>query len=260
MIVFLTWMQRMRRTIPNQCRLGSMVRIATFALILPTLTGCAALQTSVSDPRVAGVLGDLKDAIQDIDPEGVAKTKLCERYRDKGVVLAEAAWRNTWPSFAPLWATPPDPAADLAYCHGLIVKAGADIVTKKSDSGSASAVCFQAQFPQDFDDKSIQQQAAITCHEAFHILEQKTVGCVDWLALYFGTISARMTFEGTAYVLAGGLLRRYGWSDDRVLAWLGKRAERFPERYSIPRQVITDECTRDHWLAIDSAFRKRTGF
>lgn len=237
-----------------------MVRIATFALLLTTLTGCAALQTAVSDPRVAGVLGDLKDAIQDIDPEGVAKGKLCERYMAKGVVLAEAAWSNEWKSFAPLWATPPDPTADMAYCHRLIVDAGADIVTKKSDSGSASAVCFQAQFPQDFADKSIEEQGAITCHEGAHILEQMRVGCADWNVLYFGTISARMTFEGTAYVLAAALLRRYGWPEPRVSAWLAKRADRFPERYSIPREVITDECTLDHWLAIEGAFRQRTGF
>lgn len=237
-----------------------MVRIATFALLLTTLTGCAALEKAVKDPRVAGVLENLKDAIQDIDPQGVAKGKLCERYMAKGVVLAEAAWTNEWKSFASLWGTPPDPAADLAYCHGLIVDAGADIVTKKSDSGSASAVCFQAQFPMDFGEKSIEEQAAITCHETSHILEQKRVGCRDWLALYFGTISARLTFEGTAYVLSAALLRRYGWPEERALAWLTKRAERFPERYSIPREVITDECTLDHWLAIESAFRQRTGF
>lgn len=236
-----------------------MVRIATFALILFSLTGCALLDKATSDPRVGDVVTKLKEAIQDIDPQGAAKTKLCERYMAKGVILAENAWEDQWPSFAGLWDTPPDPAADLAYCRGLIVDAGATIVTKTSDSGSATAVCFQAQFPQDFGDKSIEEQAAIACHETLHILEQKHVGCADWLALYFGTVSARLTFEGTAYVLAGAYLRRYGWSEARVRSWLTKRAERFPERYSIPREIITDECTLDHWLAIEGAFRERTG-
>lgn len=254
-----TWMRHTKQTIPNRCRLGSMVRIATFALLLFNLTGCALLDKATDDPRVGDVVTKLKEAIQDIDPQGVVKAQLCERYMARGVVLAEAAWTYQWPSFAPLWDKPPDPAADLAYCRGLIVDAGATIVTKTSDSGSATAVCFQAQFPQDFGDKSIEEQAAVACHEAAHILEQKTVGCLDWVALYFVTISARMTFEGTAYVLAVALLRRYGWSEARARTWLTKRAERFPERYSIPREVITDECTLDYWLAIEGAFRKRTG-
>lgn len=237
-----------------------MVRIATFALLALTLTGCALLQKVTADPRVGDVITKLKEAIQDIDPEGVAKTQLCERYKQKGVMLAEAAWANEWPSFAPRWATPPDPAADLAYFRDLIESAGATIVTKISDSGSASAVCFQAQFPQDFADKSIQEQAAIAGHEAAHILEQMRVGCANWLALYFGTISARLTFEGTAYALTVALLERYGWTQDRADAYLAKRAQRFPERYSIPRQVITDECTLEHWTAIRGALRKRTGF
>lgn len=236
-----------------------MVRIATFALLLITLPGCAALQKAIKDPSAAGLIGNLKDAIQDIDPKGVAKGKLCERYKAKGVVLAENAWTNEYPSFAPLWDTPPSPAADMAFCQGLIRDAGATIVTKTSDSGAASAVCFQAQFPQDFGEKSIEEQAAITCHEAAHILEQGRVGCVDWLALYFGTVSARLTFEGTAYVLAADVLRRYGWSEARITAYLRKRAERFPERYSIPRQIITDDCTWEYWMAIQTEFRKRTG-
>lgn len=236
-----------------------MVRIATFALLLFTLTGCALLEKAVMDPRAADLLGNLKDAIQDIDPQGVAKTELCKRYKAKGVILAENAWRGHWPQFASLWTTHPEPAADMTYCHGLIESAGATVVTKTSDSGSASAVCFQAQFPMDFDDKSVQEQAAITCHEALHILEQKTVGCADWLALYFGTVSARMTFEGTAYILGAALLRRYGWPEERITRYLRKRAERFPERYSIPREVITDECTWEYWMGIQSEFRKRTG-
>ena len=234
-----------------------MRRLPLTIIAMALTLGCE-LPSTVK-PFAKDGLGKLRDAIADIDPAGVAKDQLCNQYKAKGRALAENAWTHEWPKFATLWLTPADPSADLVYCRALITDAGAQIVTKKSDSGAASAVCFQAQFPQDFAGKSLEEQAAITCHEAAHILEQARVGCVDWGKLYFGTISARLTFEGTAYVLGVALLVRYGWTEERAYAYLARRAERFPERYSIPREVISDSCTLEHWTGIRNALRERAG-
>lgn len=214
---------------------------------------------STIKPFAKDLLGKLKDAIVDIDPAQVGKERLCQAYMDKGRMLAEDAWTHQWPKFAPLWQTARDPATDLVYCHNLIMEAGATIVEKQSDSGAASAVCMQAQFPKDFESRPLGEQAAITCHEAAHILEQKTVGCVEWNAKYFATISARLTYEGTAYALMWALFERYGWSKEQAEAEIRRRAERFPERYSIPREIITDECTFAHWSNIRGALRERAG-
>ena len=210
-------------------------------------------------PFAKDVLGKLKDAVEDIDASSVAKGKLCGAYRAKGKVLAEAAWQNEWTKFAPLWDTPANPAADLKYCTGLIRDSGAIIVEKQSDSTAASAVCFQAQFPRDFGSRPIEIQAAITCHEAAHIEEQGRVGCGAWVATYLATISARLTYEGTAYALHAALLERYGWSRAKVDALMARKAAGFPERYSISRKIISDECTHAHWSAIRETLRERSG-
>lgn len=234
------------------------VRIGFLCCLALLVASCSNLKALTQKPIVKDVLGRLVDAIQDIDPAGLGKEQLCGQYKRKGVVLAEAAWANEWPKFAPLWNTAVDPAADKLYCENLIRQAGATIVTKRSDSGAASAVCFQAQFPQDFSSKPLGMQAAIACHEAAHIWEQRRVGCGEWLALYFGTISARLTFEGTAYALMRKLLVRYGWTPAQAQTEIAKRALRFPETYSIPREVITDTCTMEHWDAIYAALQERT--
>lgn len=234
-----------------------MRRLPLTIISLSLAVGCEL--TDTVKPLLGDGLGDLKDAIVDIDPAGLAKDQLCKRYMQKGRELAENAWTYEWPKFATLWDTPVNPAADMAYCQGLIRQSGAEVVTKKSDSGSASAVCFQAQFPKDFGEKSIQEQAAITCHEAAHILEQERVTCKEWNKTYFTTISGRLTFEGTAYVLMRRLLVRYGWTEERAERHIRERANRFPESYLIPREIISDECTMDHWNGLHAALRERTG-
>lgn len=221
----------------------------TFIILALASTSCDAVNT---------VAPLLKDAIVDLDVEGLAKDKACGLYTERGRELAEAAFEHEWPQFAPMFETPPDVEADRAFCEGLITGAGARIVTKQSDQGSASAVCMVAEFPKDFESRSPEERAAITCHEAAHILEQGRVGCVDWLQRYFVTISARMTFEGTAYALQMAILERHGWSPVRTGKHLDRIGTRFPDRYLIPREVISDECTPIYFGAIREALRERT--
>lgn len=236
-----------------------MRRLPLTIICLLTLTSCSVLdKLTAKDGIVGDVAVRLKDAIEDIDPQGITKGKLCSMYKSKGRGLAEAAWTMDWPKFAPMFSTPPDPAADITFCHGLIMQAGAEVVTKKSDSGSASAICMQAQFPQDFHKKSLAERAAITCHEAVHIVEQDRVGCTDWIATYLATISGRLTFEGTAYSLMRKLLVRYGYSEEDARRQIAKRAARFPKTYSIPESIITDTCTMEHWDGIYDALKERT--
>lgn len=233
------------------------MRRLPLTLIALSILGCDLRDTI--KPFALDGFEKLKDAIADIDPANLAKDQLCTQYMEKGRRLAEDSWTYEWPKFAPLWTTVADPAADLAFCRGLIEDAGAQIVTKKSDSSAASAVCFQAQFPENFDGKPIEYQAAITCHEAAHIKEQERVGCKDWLVTYFSTISGRLTFEATAYALMRALFVRYGWTEEEAHAEITRRAERFPERYSIPRAIISDECTMVHWDGIYDSLVERAG-
>lgn len=228
------------------------------AAALLTLTSCATLKPHLKP--LAEKLGErLKDAIVDIDPEGLAKDKLCDLYKEKGVALAEEAWAHEWPKFAPLFASKPDPAADMAYCQKLITDAGAKIVIKQSGSTSATAICFQAQFPANFKDRELADMAAVTCHEAAHIIEQQRVGCKDWARKYLTTISARMTYEGTAYALHWAILERHGLTPEKAASYFKSKADRFPESYLIPREVISDECTFEHWSGIRGALRERAG-
>lgn len=235
------------------------VRITLLCFMAMFLASCSNLKELAQTPLARDVLGKLRDAIVDIDPHTIVKHKLCEAYWSKGVVLAEAAWAAQWLYFAPLFATKMDPAADLAYCEGLIRDAGAAIVAKRTDSTAATALCFQVQFPRNFGDRSIEERAATTCHEAVHILEQGRVGCGDWAVKYFATISARLTYEGLGHTVQWALLESYGWSADRASSYIRRRADRFPENYSVPREIIPDSCAFDHWSAIRGALRERSG-
>ena len=262
----------------NTVRIGTLCFLATLSASCSNLDKATAAATDVVKPGFVNALvvkateaavkatgldatplgQNIVDAVVDIDVEGLARDQACRLYRTKGEMLAENAFEHEWPRFAPIWETPPAPAADKAYCEGLIRDAGATIVTKQSDSGAASAVCFVAQFPRGFASRSIEEQAAITCHEGGHILEQQRMGCASWLATYAKT-SGRLYMEGEYYVLYWALLERYGWTPEKAEAHIRKRAERFPERYAIPRATISDSCTWSLWSSLRKTFRARTG-
>lgn len=239
------------------------VTTKTLDVVKPGLVNKLAKTATKAVVKAAGledtVLGqNIEDAVIDIDVEGLGRAQACELYVKKGRMLAESAFEHEWSHFAPLWETARDPATDLAYCRQLITDAGATIVTKKSDSGAASAVCFQAQFPMDFDSKPLGEQAAIACHEAGHLKEQQRMGCKTWLRTY-AKVSGRLYMEGEFYVLMWALLERYGWSKEQAEAHIRRRAERFPETYAIPRAVISDSCTFNLWSSLRKTFRERTG-
>lgn len=213
-------------------------------LILIGATGC-------------GFLNDLKTTVDDLNLGGKLKSRACELYTTKGRGMAEDAWANDWPVFAPIFQTPADPAADEAFCRKLIVDRKAAIMPKPKGGHAATALSYVVLLPQDFDSKSPQYRASTMCHEAVHIVWQKRVG-IALAALEYATISGRITSEGVAYAVDDALTERYGADPKAFAEGRRKRAERFPESYELKR-LVDAECIGDFFDAIREELRERAG-
>ena len=226
----------------------------TLALCI-SLTGCAAIQPILEDLKP--IIKDLKPAIADLGAKDIAKRALCELYVREGMGQAEAAWAHDWPKFAPLFQTPPDPAADLLWAQEQITTLGAVTLVKPPGQSSASAVCMVVAFPSDFEERSIEQQAAVTIHELGHLFEQKRVGCTAWLASY-AKASGRTWKEATAYALKDAISERYGVSPAKIAKEQARRVERFPSKYMLSH-VIDSACVERIFSGVRKALRDRTG-
>ena len=167
------------------------------AAALLTLTSCATLK-----PHIAKALPHIKEAIQDIDVEGLAKEHACGVYISKGRDSAEAIFEHEWPIFKPLFDTPPNAHADLQWCLDSIHDMGVAVMGKPVDR-SSTAVCGVVFFGSDFESRPIEYQASVCGHELVHLLGQQRMGCKEWLIDY-AHVSGRLAAEGTAYALGDG--------------------------------------------------------
>ena len=220
-----------------------------------TFSGCATLRPLLADLKP--IIEDLKPAINDLDVEGIAKQALCDLYVREGREQAEQAFTYDWPVFAPLFKTPPDPAADLLWAQEQIAPLGAITITKPKGQTSASAVCMVVAFPSDFTERSIEQQAAVTIHELGHLKEQERVGCTAWLASY-AKASGRTWKEATAYALKDAASERYGVSPAKIAKEQQRRVEKFPDSYMLSH-VIDSKCVERIFTGVRKALRDRTG-
>ena len=221
------------------------------AAALLTLTSCATLK-----PHIAKALPHIKEAIQDIDVEGLAKEHACGVYISKGRDSAEAIFANEWPIFEPLFKTPPNAHADLEWCVGAIEELGVKVVSKPVDR-SSTAVCGVVAFGAGFDERPIEYQASTCAHELAHILGQKRMGCKEWLIDY-AHVSGRLAAEGTAYALSDALLKRYGVPAKDIEKQAKARAKSFPANYKLSR-VLDSECVEGYFPAIRRALGERAG-
>ena len=108
-----------------------------------------------------------------------------------------------------------------------------------------------------FDSWTVERQASVCMHEYAHLLEQKRMGCKQWL-LSYATVSGRMSSEGTAYALSDAALERYGEPTTSVAKRAKARAKRFPASYGLGR-VLSPSCAVDYFAAIRRALRERAG-
>ena len=217
----------------------------TLTLALATFTSCSTL-----DPLV----GKLKQAVGDLGAQG---PKACELYVQKGRGIAEAAWSQDWPVFAPMLDTPPDPVADLEFARSIIELRGAKILTKGAGQKHSTAVVFAVLLDPDFESMSPRRQAATLLHEAAHIVWQHRVGIKMAIADYV-SVSGRLSVEATAYALGDLVLRRHGVTPEWIDSARRRRAERFPETYKLER-LVSSECVYDYLTAVSDALRERTG-
>ena len=213
----------------------------TCALLTITTTSCDRID-------------QLKAAIPDIDASDV---DACGLYMKLGEPI-ESDWAtHDWPTFAPIFETPPDAAADLSRCHALIASLGATIVTKPEGQSSATAVCKVVAFPFDFASRSIEQQAAVCMHESGHIVEQDRVGCKPWLVRY-AKASGRIWSEAIQYATKDALLEHYGVPLATIEKEQTRRAKRFPGNYMLGR-AVTGECVARIFSGVRERLRVRAG-
>ena len=224
-------------------------------LCILALPGCATLKPLLADLKP--IIEDLKPAINDLDFEGIAKGVLCDLYVREGREQAEAAYTHDWPFFAGLFTTTPDPTADLLWAQEQIASLGAITITKPPGQSSASAVCMVVAFPSDFEERSIEQQAATTIHELGHLVEQRRVGCTAWLANY-AKASGRTWKEATAYALKDAVSERYGVSPEKIAKEQKRRVSRFPDSYMLSH-VIDSACVERIFTSVRKALRERAG-
>lgn len=200
----------------------------------------------------------LKTAIADLDIPPGDRDRSCEWHAQHARGQAENAWSYDWPTFAPMFETPPDPARDEAFCRGIIEAAGATFASK-TESNSSTAICRLVALGADFETWPAERRAAVMCHEAAHIVEQGRMGCGYW-GVSYATFSGRLASEGTAYALGDAVLERHGWTPGQLAAAQAKRAAAFPERYRLPPRVVTSECVLDYFGRLRAALADRSGF
>lgn len=229
--------------------------IAT-ALAIASSMSCSGLSPEFRETATL-LGGELKDAVQDLDVKGLARDAACSVYVKNGRAHAEAAFEHEWPTFAPLFETPPDAAADLQWCKDTLAANGVQMVTRLSDTSSASAVCGAVLIPKDFEQRDVKYQAALCIHEATHILSQKREGCKQWVENYV-KVSGRLAYEGVAYAMSDAVMARHGVSEAAILKISTRRAERFPKKYLL-EHVVDGKCVGDYFAAIRNALRERTG-
>ena len=218
--------------------------IAALTITTALIPGCAPLKQHI------------KDAVQDLDVKGIAQDHACGLYISEGRKQAEQIYEHEWPLFEPVFKASLGAAADLQWCSDSLKDAGVQIV-HKSRSDSSTAVCGVVLFGADFNERKVEEQAAICMHELAHIYEQKRLGCKPWL-LNYAKVSGRMSSEGTAYALSDAALERYGVPRQEIERRAKARAKRFPTNYGLSR-VLSPECTHDYFSALRRTLRERTG-
>lgn len=220
----------------------------------PVLTSCAGSRPL--GPLATEAVSQLKEAVQDLDVEGIAKEHACGIYIDRGRASAEAAFAHEWPVFAPVFDTPPIPSIDLQWCTDYMGGLGVKIVSKPEGTAS-TALCGVVAFGAGFERWAVESQAEVCMHELSHILGQQRMGCGKWLANY-ATVSGRLSSEGTAYALSDAVQARYGVDEGTITERAKARAARFPVSYGLDK-VVSSECVADYFGAIRRALRERTG-
>lgn len=218
---------------------------------VPAVISCATLE-----PLATKAADHIKEAVQDVDVEGIAQEHACGIYIDRGRESAEDIFANEWPIFAPVFATKQSAAADLQWCADSLNSLGVHIVTKPVGK-SSTAVCGVVAFGSGFESAPVEYQASVCMHEAAHIFGQKRMGCKAWLANY-ALVSGRLAAEGTAYALGDAVLARHGVSEAKIAKQAASRAERFPDSYGLSK-VVSSECVADYFGAIRRALRDRAG-
>ena len=239
---------------PHKITLPAAIAVLTLSTA-PVLTSCATLRPALK-PLVTKAADHLKEAVQDLDVEGIAQEHACGVYISKGRESAEAIFKHEWPIFAPVFETHPNPAADLKWCTDYLGALEVKIVSKPMGTNS-TAVCGVVAFGLGFESQPIESQAAMCHHELAHILGQKRMGCKDWLVDY-AHVSGRLAAEGTAYALSDAALARYNVSEADVYRQAERRAEGFPAAYGLSH-TVTSECVGDYFGAIRRALRERAG-
>jgi hypothetical protein len=227
----------------------------THTITLPAALAALTISAALI-PGCAPLKEHIRDAVQDLDVQGIAQEHACGLYISEGRKHAEQIYAHDWPLFAPVFETPPNAAADLQWCMGSLQSLGIQVLSKHR-SESSTAVCDVVMFGAGFESRPVEEQAATCMHEAAHIYEQKRVGCKPWL-LSYAKVSGRMSSEGTAYALYSAALERYGVPRESVERKARAQARRFPTSYGLAR-VLSSGCAEDYFAAIRRALRERAG-
>ena len=203
-----------------------------------------------------------KTAIDDLELPPRAKGFACQLYNEVGKERAKRVWENDFPVFAPIWATPPDPVADQAFCRRVAGDLGVRFVTKLEGSKSSTALIRVIALHHNFESWGPKRQASILCHEVAHTVWENargtkaTIASVAAVTLEY--LVGILVYEGFGYALGDKLSERYGISPEELADVQKPREKEFPKRYYIDR-LVEPVCVSRQFAAMRGEFDRRLG-
>jgi hypothetical protein len=196
----------------------------------------------------------LKNAIPELDLPPEAKAAACEVYKQGGMRLAQKIFEQDLPVFDPIWASPPDPVADEAFCREVVTSRGGTFIYKPDGAHSSTALFLVVALHPKYDSWSPERRVSICLHEAGHIVGQhnrKQMAVADYLLW-------RLTEEGIWYALTARLLARHGASPESIERGQRRRARSFPDVYYMGN-TLEPECVAEYFAELYAELGRRTG-
>jgi hypothetical protein len=175
----------------------------------------------------------------------------CDAYTERARGYSYGLQHRDWEPFVPMFESPVDAAADLAFCRDIAKRYDVPIIYEERKGGQA--IYFVIKLEKDFEKwNDVERQAMLFCHEVHHIIREHWLGPQRSSLVYLDE-SGNLSFEGDAFAITFGLGRRYGWSESRINSSKKNRWERFPKRY-VMEHAVDSACVARHMEWADQAF------
>ena len=133
-----------------------------------------------------------------------------------------------------------DPYRDEGTLRKYVADLGYGIITRPGPTGYATAVPGMILLPQDFNDKSPMDRAALLAHEASHAQWQSDVG-VDAAIKLYTSPPGRTGVEVAASALQHRALKRYHATPSKLRGFPAHVASSLHKNYVLDR-AVTQEC------------------